>query len=104
MRYPHLVASASFGQVHRLVCVAQQLVFFAAVFGVDRHADAGLDVHPVVFQVKRVAEGRQDLFGRGGGVVARLAAFEQHHKFVAAQPRHGVRAAHRLHQPLRHTL
>ena len=60
------------------------------MLGVDGHPDAGLDVQALAFQVKVLAKGGQDLVGRCTRMLAGLAAFEQHHKFIATQPRHGV--------------
>ena len=60
------------------------------MLGVDGHANAGLDVQTLAFQVEVLTKGREYLVGRCTRMLAGLASFDQHHKFIAPQPRHGV--------------
>jgi len=91
----HGIAPRGLGLVHRLVGLLEHLAH-AVVRAIERcHADARRGVVLVPVQVKRFAQRCQHLVGQragsGGGRRCILAqVFEQHHEFIAAQPRHRV--------------
>ena len=72
----------------------------AAMFGVEGSTDAGNHRYRVFLQQKKRRKGRCDFLHDAIGMRARLAAFQQHDKFVAAQARDGVDAAQRAAQAL----
>jgi hypothetical protein len=68
--------------------------------GIDRDADAGRRGQFTFIDGKWFCEGRDHLFGDGGGFVAVRQACGHDQEFVAAQARHHVLAAHRSGQAL----
>ena len=88
------------GGVHGDVGPLQQLLGVVAVFGVQRHPDAGLDVHGQPVEWERLLEGVLELPGHRNRALGRGDAGQQHCELVAAEPSDGVDLPQRGLEPL----
>ena len=81
--------------------VTGMLVVGLALFGVMRNADAWVDVQAVAIQPQWLRQNLSDFSGHTVSVVRSLDTVQQHHEFIAADPRHGVGFPHDTAQPPR---
>src|SRR3569623_1790637 len=76
--------------IHRDVGVLEQGVGVVAVLWIDAHADAGVDIELVAFDVKGLRKDVEYLSREGRGTVERHAVLEQYPELVAAETGDGV--------------
>jgi hypothetical protein len=87
--------------IQREIGLLQQFVAIHAILGGEGDADAGADHDLVPGCVERRIEHLDQPVGESGGLRRPVDRLDDG-KFVAAEPRHDVRLARALHQPLRH--